>query len=146
MLTSTSPLLLFRPMVMRLWRTMYSNSLPSSLAMGAPLASRFHCILEGLAGADLRASSAQASLSCVLVYVDISASARVLLLSSSLYNCLSLSLKRGESECACVYHPRRSRTHTNTTQHLESQPQQQQQQHMQRTLDVYIRARVYLSM
>ena len=74
MLTSTSPLLLLRPMVMRLCRTMYSNSLPSSRAIAAPFDSGFHCILEGLAGADLRASRAQASLSWVLVYVDISLS------------------------------------------------------------------------
>lgn len=70
MLTSTSPLLLLRPMVIRLCLTMYSNSRPSSRAMGAPFDSGFHCIFVGLVGADLRARSAQASLSCVLEYVD----------------------------------------------------------------------------
>lgn len=63
-LTSTWPLLLFLPIVIRRWRTIYSNSRPSSLAMGVPLE-------KGLAGADLRARSAHASLSCVREYVDI---------------------------------------------------------------------------
>lgn len=72
MLTSTSPRELFRPMMMRFCRTMYSNSRPSSRAITSPLTSGLHCTLDGLAGADFNASRAHASLSCVLEYADIS--------------------------------------------------------------------------
>lgn len=63
MFTSTSPRELFRPMMIRFCLTIYSNSLPSNLAITVPLLSGLHCTLEGLAGADLRAKRAQASLS-----------------------------------------------------------------------------------
>lgn len=70
-LTSTSPRELFLPMVIRFCRTMYSNSRPSRRAIASPVLSGLHCTL-GLAGADLSASRAQASLSVVLEYdVDI---------------------------------------------------------------------------
>lgn len=76
MLTSTSPLLLLRPIVMRRCLTMYSNSRASSRAIGAPLDSGFHCIFDGLAGADFSASRAHASLSWVREYVDIAPRAK----------------------------------------------------------------------
>lgn len=72
MLTSTSPLLELRPMTTRLWRTMYSNSLPSSLAMGVPFLSGDHGTRWGEAGADFwRASRAQACWSGPLTGADI---------------------------------------------------------------------------
>ena len=60
MLTSTSPLLLFRPMVMRCFLIVNSKSLPSSLAIAVPTQSGLHDVLVGLVGADLRASKARA--------------------------------------------------------------------------------------
>lgn len=63
MFTSTSPRELLRPMKILFCRTMYSNSRPSIRAMATPLFSGLHCTLEGLAGADLRARRAHASLS-----------------------------------------------------------------------------------
>lgn len=63
MFTSTSPLLLFLPIVMRDWRIRYSKSLPSKRAIADPFGSGFHATLDGLAGADLRANNAHASLS-----------------------------------------------------------------------------------
>jgi hypothetical protein len=67
-LTSTSPLELFRPMVIRFCRTMYSNSRPCSLAIAVP---DFHCILDGLGDVDFRANNAQASLSFDPEWTDI---------------------------------------------------------------------------
>ena len=61
--TSTSPLLLFRPILIFCWRIVYSRSLPSKRAIAVPLLSRLHATLDGLAGADLRANNAKASLS-----------------------------------------------------------------------------------
>ena len=56
MLTSTSPLLLFLPIVMRGLRIVNSKSLPSKRAMAFPFDSGgFHTALEGLAGADFKA-------------------------------------------------------------------------------------------
>ena len=63
--TSTSPLELLRPMVMRVWRIMYSKSLPSNRAMADPFPSGFHDWWTGLAGADfpVKESNAKASFS-----------------------------------------------------------------------------------
>ena len=69
--TSTSPLLLLRPITMRFWRIIYSKSLPSKRAIAAPFGSGLHALREGLAGADFRASKAQASLSEGFCNVDI---------------------------------------------------------------------------
>lgn len=60
--TSTSPLLLFRPIVIFCCLIVYSMSLPSNRAIASPLLSRLHCTLDGLAGADFRANNAKASL------------------------------------------------------------------------------------
>ena len=60
MLTSTSPLLLFRPMVMRGFLIVNSKSLPSSRAIAIPTQSGLHDVLVGLVGADLRANKARA--------------------------------------------------------------------------------------
>lgn len=62
-LTSTSPLLLFRPMEIRGCRIVYSNSLPSNRAIAVPLLSGLHTTRDGLDGADLSANNARASLS-----------------------------------------------------------------------------------
>lgn len=67
-LTSTSPRELFRPMVTRFWRTIYSNSRPCILAIAVP---DFHCTLEGLGDVDFRANNAQASLSLECEWTDI---------------------------------------------------------------------------
>jgi len=63
MFTSQPPRELFRPIVTLLCRTTYSKSRPSKRAIGVPLLSGLHGILEGLAGADLRDKSAHALLS-----------------------------------------------------------------------------------
>lgn len=63
--TSTSPRLLFRPMLILCCRIMYSNSRPSNLAIAAALGSGLQTIFVGLDGADLSDSRAQASLSFV---------------------------------------------------------------------------------
>ena len=65
MFTSTSPLLLFRPIEIRDCRIMYSKSLPSKRAIATPFGSGLQARLAGLDGADLpvRANKAQASLS-----------------------------------------------------------------------------------
>ena len=68
--TSTSPLLLLRPITMRFWRIIYSKSLPSKRAIAAPFGSGLHARLDGLAGADFRANNAQASLSEGFCNVD----------------------------------------------------------------------------
>ena len=60
---STSPLLLFRPIVMRVLCISNLKSLPSRRAIALPLGSGAHWILEGLAGAELRDNSAQTSFS-----------------------------------------------------------------------------------
>ena len=64
MFTSTSPCLLLRPIVIRVLRTKNSKSRPSRRAITLPFSfSSTHGILLGLAGADLSARRAQASLS-----------------------------------------------------------------------------------
>lgn len=71
MFTSTSPLLELRPITTRLWRTMYSNSLPSNLAMGVPFLSGDQGTRCGDVGADFcRASRAQACWSGPLTGAD----------------------------------------------------------------------------
>lgn len=69
--TSTSPLLLFRPMEMRCFLIIYSKSLPSNLAIISPWGSGLHARRAGLAGADFRANNAHASLSEGFCNVDI---------------------------------------------------------------------------
>lgn len=83
-LTSTSPLLLLRPMVICFWRTRYSKSRPSRRAIAVPVTSGAHCTFEGLAGADLSARRAQASLSAVLEYWDITSRSGVTLRDTAL--------------------------------------------------------------
>ena len=63
MFTSTLPRLLFLPIIIRLCRTKYSNSRPSSLAMGVTVLTPDHSCLAGLTAPDFRASKAKASLS-----------------------------------------------------------------------------------
>lgn len=63
MFTSTLPRLLFLPIIIRLCRTKYSNSRPSSLAMGVTVLTPDHSCLAGLTAPDFRASRAKASLS-----------------------------------------------------------------------------------
>lgn len=60
MLTSTSPLLLFLPTVMRGFLMVNSKSLPSKRAMASPLVSWVHTALDGLAGAGFKANNASA--------------------------------------------------------------------------------------
>lgn len=69
--TSTEPLELFRPTIIFFCRTRYSNSRPSNLAIAVPSVSGHHWIFEGLVGADLRASKAQASFSWAREWVVI---------------------------------------------------------------------------
>lgn len=61
--TSTSPLLLFRPIVMRVLCISNLKSRPSKRAIEIPPGSGAHWIFDGLAGADLSASNAQTSFS-----------------------------------------------------------------------------------
>ena len=63
MLTSTSPLLLFLPIVMRVLCISNLKSRPSKRAMEIPPGSGAHWIFDGLAGADLSESKAQTSFS-----------------------------------------------------------------------------------
>ena len=68
--TSTSPLLLFLPMTIRFCLIINSNSRVSSRAMAWDSMLGAYWMLEGLAGADLSANRAQASLSDALLKFD----------------------------------------------------------------------------
>lgn len=63
MFTSTLPSELFLPIIIRLCRTRYSNSRPSSFAIGATALTVDHTSRSGRELLDLRAKRAKASLS-----------------------------------------------------------------------------------
>ncbi len=118
--TSTSPLLLLRPMVMRVWRIIYSKSLPSNRAIAGFFGSGLHARLDGLAGADLRANNAHASWSEGWCNVDILAK------KSNTKMAAWAKAKQGYLVPGCLHHtksrqaPRNaSTTWTGTCLHLD---------------------------
>lgn len=94
MLTSTSPLLLFRPMVMRGFLIVNSKSLPSNRAIASPCVSELHAALDGLVGADFSANNARAWLFVGCCIPDIARSSTAKMAAHG---------EENNIPCTCVY-------------------------------------------